>query len=272
MATWIIGSAVRLVAATDEIFRITDVGASWQVLLDRGRGHEGAQEIVHKHITACHSELSGDWGQECDRAQYLEAVLRRVSSVAFGASSLSLAEDQTAAAVEVPLESRDALSFFSFFVQYALPRRPVLLYGGSYASMKSMGSKREESKQQGRPEDSGGIVDEAQDSRARGLPHSSSDSPSESLSARHGVETEDVDVVYASLLDPHMLELVMDCAPYEDEGAATAERPLRLCSADLLNELRVPEYVVADYVQRWRRSTESLAEDDLGELEHFVLG
>lgn len=246
----------------------TDMKAAWSTLLDVGDGgFQVAKGIIGEMLEDCNGQSSAAWGKECDRALYLEAVLGRAISTATSGGAMDVSEDKEATphAQDVAVVS-DTLPFSTFFLEYAVLRRPVIFpQQPLLTSRPIVESGEEETIAADDGEDMSRVENRGNAGRGNeGDPLAwSSTSPFNSAAT----------TIKASVLfDQEVLDLVADCIPYrEGELTGTADGPLRPCEATLLETLAVPRYVAADFVQRFRVG-ESMPAKDHPEVEQFTSG
>lgn len=272
-----IGALVaHLALATHDIFLETDMRVAWMGLLEKGRGYEGAGELLDGTLAECHSRANNKWGEECDHAFYLQTVLQQASRAAETTSSPQVLEDPSIARPQIPVESQESLPFSAFFARYAVPRHPVIITGESRSAI-GVNNQQEDGilAQQGfsdRDEADGSdqktrnVTGTEQSPDRDGALHlSPSDSPDSPLTTRAISQSG------GTTLDSHAFELLTACVSHESEEVKMAAEPLRFCGNELLSSWTLPAHVSADYVQRYRLR-DVLPEDEHAEVERFVAG
>eukprot|EP00752_Nemacystus_decipiens_P004507 g4115.t1 len=256
--------------------------AAWAALLDAnsssgggwdsGAAGGGAREIVDVMLADCHSRKTRDWDAECDRALYLEAVLEKVDSSSTssrgsttGVDPASLAGVQQqqqarleSAANEIAVVPAAQLPFSTFFQEYAVPRRPVVMLSEG----RSCGGARDDDAPVSLPsrEEQGGS------SRDNGDP------------ADHATDFAQMKDAQRGRDDDALLRAAVDaCLPYpvHQTGSTTAVGtvgvPLRDCHEPLLENLLVPFHVSEDFAQRFRGQN-VLPVEQHAEVERFLSG
>ncbi|CAM9550979.1 unnamed protein product, partial [Ectocarpus sp. 8 AP-2014] len=255
--------------ATHTVFLETNMKEAWTALWSAGNsssnsssiGGGRAREIVDTMLADCHGRKSDGWGVECDRALYLESVLKKIDSssstsagTTFATGAGAAAEDTQqqqqvaldSAANEIAVVSEAELPFSAFFHEYAVPRRPVaILSGGGGAG----GSDKPADVADG--EEQGDLGDQAMDTAAQ------QDGEEENGQRR----VQDL-----------ILSGIESCLPHSvDPALGTADGPLRACHDSLLESLPVPRYASEDFVQRFR-GQDVLPVGEHTEVERFVSG
>lgn len=253
--------------ATHTVFLETNMKEAWTALLSAGSsssnssssGGGGAREIVDTMLADCQGRKSEGWGAECDRALYLESVLKKIDSSSSAGSTFATgagaaAEDTQhqqqqvaldSAANEIAVVSEAELPFSAFFHEYAVPRRPVaILSGGGGAG----GSGKPADAADG--EEQGDLGDQAMDTAQQ-------DGKEENGQQR----VQDL-----------ILSGIESCLPHSvDPALGTVDGPLRACHDSLLESLPVPRYASEDFVQRFR-GQDVLPVGEHTEVERFVSG
>ncbi|CBN79374.1 conserved unknown protein [Ectocarpus siliculosus] len=210
-------------------------------------------------LADCHGRKSEGWGAECDRALYLESVLKKIDSSSSAGSTFATgagaaAEDTQqhqqqvaldSAANEIAVVSEAELPFSAFFHEYAVPRRPVaILSGGGGAG----GSGKPADATDG--EEQGDLGDQAMNT------------------AQQDGEEENGQQRVQDLI----LSGIESCLAHSvDPALGTADGPLRACHDSLLESLPVPRYASEDFVQRFR-GQDVLPVGEHAEVERFVSG
>lgn len=287
--SWIVAVACTpgrvLVQAIHPIFLETNMRDAWTALLEGGgssKDHEGAGQLIEAMLIDCHRRASDAWGRECDRALYLEAVLERIERDA-AAAKLPAGAETDLAGEEIAVASQ-ALPFSKFFLEYAVPRRPILLplhpdagggRGDGGSGLTNIDDQEGIEQTRGISSDNvAGVTASNQDDVVSRPDYgeeegrdSSSSFPSAPSPAGSTAPTSGTYDTNSSVL----LDLIAACVPNRVDAAGTAEGPLRHCSEALLEVLVVPPYVAADFVQRVG-GRDILAVDDYLEVERFASG
>lgn len=268
--------STRSTLAIHTAFLETDMRVAWAALLDAGSSSSGdPREIVNTMLADCHGRKNGGWGAECDRALYLESVLKEVGSIgSIGSSSSSgagaggslggldtnatdVADEEwqqraalDSAANDIAVVSAEHLPFSTFFHEYAVPRRPVVIRSG-------------------RSDCGDAIVDIASGEEQENLSHRGLDPADDAADTlqehEHGLG-----------VDESLLSAINACMPYPvgptgSGGADTVEGPLRACHESLLESLVVPLQVSEDFAQRFRGQG-VLPVREHADVERFVSG
>ena len=226
------------------IFLEADVRVAWASLLDEGSKLEGGPgELVGAMLEECHGRRSGRWSAECDRALYLQSVLEKVNNVAAFVQR-SVEEEQQlgldSAAREIVVVPSAQLPFSAFFLEYAVPRRPVIISGEA-----GDGDDATATAPSATTADKDILSGKEQDLRS----HVDSD--------------ENAFLRQRTLVDKGLVNNVAACLPYPvDSTAGTVEGPLRACSSSVLDSVPIPFQVTEDFAQRFR------SEDVLPVVEH----
>lgn len=235
---------------------------AWEALLDEGSELEGGPgELVGAMLEECHGRRSGEWSSECDRALYLQSVLDKVINAAafFELSAVEEEEEEEqqligldSVAREIPVVPAAQLPFSAFFLEYAVPRRPVIVSG-----------------------EAGGGGGGDDDTTATAAPPSATTSTADKdilrgkeqdLRPHHHVD-ENAFLKQRNLIDKGLVDSVAACLPYAvDSTAGTVEGPLRACSSSILESVPVPLQVTEDFAQRFRNA------DVLPLVEHPDVG
>lgn len=258
--------------AMNPVFLETNMKAAWTTLLAEGDRHVGGvRGLLDVMLRDCHGRRSEAWGAECDRALYLEAALENAAQSSTAPkptlSRVVEGEDRQRTvsrhpkAGDIAVAEPGRLPFSSFFLEYAVPKRPVILSRqrvddagelifSSGITMGETGAKT--------------TTDVTDEDHASGGKHQ----PQPAVSASSG---DDQWIINGRLLD-----ILTACVPYPAGGDSTAgggtvERPLSLCKKSVLENLSVPLYVTGDFAQRFRRQG-VLPPEDHPEVERFVSG
>ncbi|CAB1111146.1 unnamed protein product [Ectocarpus sp. CCAP 1310/34] len=256
----------NFVLATHTVFLETNMKEAWTVLLSAGSsssnssssGGGGAREIVDTMLADCHGRKSEGWGAECDRALYLETVLKKIDSSSSAGSIFATGAGATAedtqqqqqvaldsAANEIAVIYEAELPFSAFFHEYAVPRRPVaILSGGGGVGGSGKPADAADGKEQG------DLGDQAMDT------------------AQQDGEEENGQQRVQDLI----LSGIESCLPHSvDPALGTVDGPLRACHDSLLESLPIPRYASEDFVQRFR-GQDVLPVGEHAEVERFVSG
>lgn len=228
------------------IFLEADVRVGWETLLDEGSKLEGGPgEIVGAMLEECHGRgRGGGWSAECDRALYLQSVLEKVSNTAaFFQRSVEEDGDRQfglgSATRKIAVVPSAQLPFSAFFLEYAVPRRPVIISGEARGGDDAMAAVP-------------GATAAATDNK-------------DILSGKDQQDSdENASWKQRTLLgDKGLMDSVAACLPYPvDSTAGTVEGPLRACDSSVLDSLPIPLQVTEDFAQRFRN------EDVLPLVEH----
>ncbi|CAN0209109.1 unnamed protein product, partial [Ectocarpus sp. 13 AM-2016] len=253
--------------ATHTVFLETNMKEAWNALLSAGSsssnstssGGGGAREIVDTMLADCHGRKSEGWGAECDRALYLESVLKKIDSSSSAGSTFATGagpatndtqqqQQQVAldsAADEIAVISEVELPFSAFFNEYAVPRRPVaILSGGGGAG------------------GSGKSADATDGEERDDLGNQAMDTAQQDGEEENGQQR----------VQDLILSGIESCLPHSvDPAFGTVDGPLRACHDSLLESLPVPRYASEDFVQRFR-GQDVLPVGEHAEVEHFVSG
>ncbi|CAM9956333.1 unnamed protein product, partial [Ectocarpus fasciculatus] len=258
--------------ATHTVFLETNMKEAWTALVNAGSSSSnssssssssggGAREIVDTMLADCHGRKSEGWGEECDRALYLESVLKKIDSSrsssagsTFAAGAGAAAEDAQqqqvaldSAADEIAVVSEAQLPFSAFFHEYAVPRRPVVILSG------------------GDGDGAGGTgkpADVADGEEQGDLDDQAMDTAQEDGEEENGQQR----------VQDRILSGIESCLPYAVHPASgTADGPLRACHDSLLESLPVSLYASEDFVQRFR-GQDVLPVGEHAEVERFVSG
>lgn len=271
----ILAHSTRAALTMHPMFFETNMKAAWGTLLDVGDGgYEGARELIGEMLGDCNGRASAAWGKECDHALYLEAVLERAIATATsggamdadkeeGASSASVDRADAAPEAQDVAVVSDTLPFSAFFLEYAVPRQPVIF---PQQQPLLAAAHIVESSEEGvtTAADDGEDMSSGEGRGKRDSSGWSSTSPSNSAGA---TVKED-----GALFDQEVLDLITECVPYRaGELTGTADGPLRPCEAALLETLSIPRYVAADFVQRFR-ARDAVPAKDHPEVEQFASG
>lgn len=269
--------------AMDTVFLETDMKAAWIALLDAGSSssserHEGAagagegagaargsREIVDKMLVDCHGRQNEAWGAECDRALYFDSVLEKIDSSSSNSSFASAAdvtitpeetrrqqETLDSAANEVAAVPAGKLPFSTFFHEYAVPRRPVLLLSGK------------------------DVVDEiVVDATSTGLAGGDAQGTPPHLNPDPAEFATDTQADKERRLPAHerLLRSLDACLPYPVDPTAASDKvdgPLCACQS-MLEDLPVPLHVSEDFAQRFR-GRDVLTMEEHPDVERFVSG
>ncbi|CAM9763677.1 unnamed protein product [Ectocarpus sp. 12 AP-2014] len=257
--------------AAHTVFLETNMKEAWNALLSAGSssskstssGGGGAREIVDTMLADCHGRKSEGWGAECDRALYLESVLKKIDSSSSAGSTFATgagaANDDTqqqqqqqvaldSAANEIAVISEAELPFSAFFHEYAVPRRPVaILSGGGGAG----GSGKSADAMDGEERDD--LGDQAMDTV-------------------HTAQQDGKEENGQQRVQDQILSRIESCLPHSvDPALGTVDGPLRACHDSLLESLPVPRYASEDFVQRFR-GQDVLPVGEHAEVERFVSG
>ncbi|CAM9548555.1 unnamed protein product [Ectocarpus sp. 4 AP-2014] len=255
--------------ATHTVFLETNMEGAWTALLSAGSsssnstssGGGGAREIVDTMLADCHGRKSEGWGAECDRALYLESVLKKIDSSSSSGSTFATgagtaAEDTQqqqqvaldSAADEIAVISEAELPFSAFFHEYAVPRRPVaILSGGGGAGGSGKPADAADGEEQGDPDD-------------------------QAMKTAHTAQQDGEEENGQQRVQDLILSGIESCLPHSvDPALGTVDGPLRACHDSLLESLPVPRYVSEDFVQRFR-GQDVLPVGERAEVERFVSG
>lgn len=272
-------SQARSTLAMNTVFLETDMRAAWIALLEAGSSsssgrHEGGgagaqgggpREIVDKMLVDCHGRQNGAWGAECDRALYLDSVLEKVegsgSNAFASATGTTIAPEEEhreqealySAANEIAAMPAGKLPFSTFFHEYAVPGRPVLILSGHGVDGKGGGM----------PTDLTG-EDASENPPHLDLDHA--DVATDTLPQQTEKERQ-------SCAHERVLSSIDACLPYPVNTTAavgTVDGPLRACQS-ILEDFPVPLYVAEDFSQRFR-GQDVLPMDEHPAVERFVSG
>lgn len=240
----------------------------WEALLDEGSKLEGGPgELVGAMLEGCHDRgRSGGWSTECDRALYLQSVLEKVSdAAAFLQRSVVVGEEDeqqlfglNSAAREIAVVPSAQLPFSAFFLEYAVPRRPVILSGeaggGDDATTAVSGATATAAA------DSKDILGGTERQDTRSHHHHAGSDENASLKQR------------ALPVDKGLVDSVAACLPYPvGSTSGTVEGPLRACSGSVLDSVPIPFQVTEDFAQRFRNE-DVLPLAEHADVEHFLSG
>lgn len=246
------------------MFLKMDVRDAWAALITEGETHEeGAWGLVQAMLADCSTREGSTWDTECDRAMYLETVVKKKVASAAAAKSPQIYRDslgeekekewrefqgEAVDPIEVVLASN--LSFLSFFLDFAVSRRPVILLSG-------------EAQRDFEVEDPKTTGSKTQFKSNSNLSSSEQDFPTP------------YDLIEGSLPNGHFSvdSNVVACAPRAEDSVAagTVEGLLRDCPASVLESFVVPPHVTGDFTQRFRKQG-VLPKRELPAVERFVSG
>lgn len=254
-----------LAAATPSIFLETDIRGAWATLITEGKKHEGgAWGLVQAMSADCSTRESSTWDTACDRAMYLETVLKKkvVAAAAerpqiyrdpLGEEEEEWRELQGKAADLIEVVPASNMSFSSFFLDFAVPRRPVVLLSGEAQPGFDV-------------EDSETVASKTQYNNNSDLSSSEQD---------FSTPGDPVGSVEGALPNNHfsMGSNMLACAPRAEDSVAagTVEGVLRDCPESVLASFVVPPHVAGDFTQRFRKQG-VLPMQDLPAVENFVSG
>lgn len=203
-------------------------------------------------LEGCHGRGSGEWSAECDRALYLQSVLEKVdNAAAFPGPAAPAVEEELrtrlySAARYTPVVPAAQLPFSTFFLEYAVPRRPVIISGetggGSDATTAAPTSIITADTDSSTGEEQNFVRSYHEDSSENAFP-----------------KQRDRNITNKILMDN-----LAACLPYpaDDSIAGAVEGPLRACNSSILESLPIPSQVTEDFAQRFRN------EGVLAEAEH----
>lgn len=266
--------AANAAFAVHPIFLETDMRAAWSALLSVGgrEDYKQARELVNEMLEDCHGRATAVWGEECDRVLYLEAVLDRATAapgattanvskeeqgiIANGIGGDNVADAASAAQAQEVTKVSEALPFSTFFLEFAVPRRPVIFPMEDRQVFAGTAALDIESEQRAPPAVSTGAMDDPEEKMSHGENQSEKNYSSRSSTSRSdSASATTTAVIEDDVSDQRVLDVLTECVPYPkaEKSPGTANGPLRTCDAGvLLERLTVPRYVVADYVQRFR--------------------
>ncbi|CAM9773789.1 unnamed protein product, partial [Discosporangium mesarthrocarpum] len=225
--TWAVILCASLVLGMHPVFLETNMRAAWTALLDEGQGYDGAEELLRVMMEDCHSsDKEGFWGRPCDRAVYLEGVLKQAVAATASRRYDGDVHDQDLQQVTDIPEAPENLSFSSFFLEYAVPGLPVVLLEDLVRS-------------------TGGNVTDV-DTGTPAVENLGDPNGTTSSSSDHSVFSSSP---YFDL--DHTLELLRLCTPYTSVGMATSESLIK-CDESLLEKLAAPSYAKANFAQRYQ--------------------
>ena len=269
MTLLIVGFLAPPSVATHPLFLETNMQDAWDHLLAEGNQLPGgARGLVQAMLAECHAWEGGRWdAAECDRALYLEAVLEKVAAASPAATPqqrLAVSNrsddeeergDPQEAATTIALALSAELTFSSFFLDYAVPREPLILSGSGVDGFLSMAT--------------AGKMAEASAAASDLSTISEQDSTGDFVGSIAGiVEEEQLQLP----VDRQFPGDVITCVPRADNPEAdTVEGLLRDCPASVLENFRVPPHVAGDFAQRFRREG-ILPTQDVPAVEQFVSG
>lgn len=226
---------------------------AWATLVDEGGKLEGgAGGLVGEMLEECHGRKSGRWGAECDRALYLQSVLEKINNAAAFSGLAGVEEEEElqmgvdSAARYIPVVPAAQLPFSAFFLEYAVPRRPVIIpgeAGGDGATAVDPTSATAGDKDIPTGEEQDFVRSDHQDSDENAFPKQRN----------------------LNLVDKILVDSLAACLPYpadDDSAAGAVEGPLRACNNSVLESVPIPFQVTEDFAQRFR------SEDVLPEAEH----
>lgn len=235
----------------------------WEALLDEGNKLEGGPgEVVRAMLEGCHGRgRSGGWSVECDHALYLQSVLEKVNdAAAFLQRSVGEEDEQQlfgldSAAREIAVVPSARLPFSAFFLEYAVPRRPVIIAGGAGGGDDARAAAPGATAAADGKDILGGT--ERQDSRSH----------------HHAGLDENASLKQRTLLtDKGLVDSVAACLPYPvGSTSGTVEGPLRACSSSVLDSVPIPFQVTEDFAQRFRNE-DVLPLVEHADVEHFLYG
>lgn len=256
--------------AINPVFLETNMKIAWIALLAEGDRHMGGPRgLLDVMLKDCHGRRSEAWGAECDRALYLEAAFENAAqSSTASIPTLSPVVEGEGRQRTVPPRAEDIaaaepgmLPFSSFFLEYAVPRRPVIMSRQRVDEAGQWIFSRGTTLADTGAKVTTDVTDEdhASEEKQQSRPASSRSSGDEQW-----------------IIDGRLLNILTACVPYpaggdSTAGEGTAERPLSLCKKSVLENLSVPLYVAGDFVQRFRRQG-VLPPEDHPEVERFVSG
>lgn len=248
------------------MFLEMDMRDAWGALINEGKTHEeGAWGLVQAMLADCSTREGSTWDTGCDRAMYLETVMK-MKAASDAAERRQIYRDpldeemeeewrelqgKAADPIEVVLASN--LSFSSFFLAFAVSRRPVILLSG-------------EAQRDFEVEDSNTTGSKTQYNINSDLSSSEQDfpTPDDPVQSNEGSLPNDHFSVGSNMAA---------CAPRAEDSAAagTVEGLLRDCPASVLASFVVPPHVAGDFTQRFRKQG-VLSKQDLPAVERFVSG
>lgn len=267
---------VTLSLPVHPVFLETNMKAAWTALLAEGDRHQGgAGGLLDAMLRDCHGRRSEAWGAECDRALYLEAVLDNAAQLSATPIIPTLPhaavdggdEEQRTAqprAEDIAVVESGMLPFSSFFLGYAVPKRPVILSQQRGEELIISGNSTSPAGESDAKTTTAGIIDEDPPTSSGEKVQSQPATPSSSSGYEDWI------------VNGRLVDLVAACAPYPDDGepadgGGTVERSLSLCHKSVLENLPVSLYVAGDFAQRYRRQG-VLPPEDIPEVERFVSG